>query len=158
MKRKSWGGCLKAGVLFVVLFSGVSLCSGAEGFSTREIAQIWRNNGAFEGEQVFQFGTVDWIGQSVFVEGASPLMSVTSQGRLLARKRALVQAQKKLLYLLYEVRYGLPERVAAIEVEGHVVMGHVDRQGVEKGQYVVEVTLPLARLLKECIVWKARVE
>jgi len=133
-------------------------CSGyASPLSEREMRKIWLNNGAVEGEQTFQFGVVDWISGTVFVEGSSPLMSATPQEKLLAGRRAVVQAQKKLLYLLYELRYGLPRRIASIEVEGEVVMGHVDRRGVRDGDYVVEVALPLRRLLEECVLWKATV-
>ncbi len=133
--------------------------SSGEGasLSEREMRKIWVNNGAVEGDQVFQFGVVDWISGTVFVEGISPLPNATPQGKLLAGRRAVVQAQKKLLYLLYELRYGRPRRIASIEVEGKVVMGHVDRRGVRNGNYVVEVALPLRRLLEECVLWKATV-
>ncbi len=147
-----------AGILGIFLFLPLSSSSG-EGavLSDREMRKIWINNGAVEGEQVFQFGLVDWISGTVFVEGSSPLMSSTPQGKLLAGRRAVVQAQKKLLYLLYELRYGLPRRIASIDVQGKVVMGHVDRRGVQNGNYVVEVALPLRRLLEECVLWKATV-
>jgi hypothetical protein len=142
-----------AGILAVALS-----CSGyASSLSDQEMRKIWLNNGAVQGEQAFQFGVVDWISGTVFVEGSSPLMGNTPQGKLLAGRRAVVQAQKKLLYLLYELRYGLPRRIASIEVEGQVVMGHVDRRGVRNGDYVVEVALPLRRLLEECVLWKATV-
>ncbi len=134
-----------------------SCCGEASPLSEREMRKIWVNNGAVEGEQVFHFGVVDWISNTVFVEGSSPLMGTTPQEKLLAGRRAVVQAQKNLLYLLYELRYGLPRRIASIEVEGEVVMGHVDRRGVRNGAYVVEVALPLRRLLEECVLWKATV-
>jgi len=37
-------------------------------------------------------------------------------------------------------------------------MGHIDRQGEEDHRYVVEVSLPLHRLLEECVIWKAQVQ
>lgn len=129
----------------------------ARSLSERELLTIWRANGAVQGVQEFQFGVVDWEGRTVAVTGASPLGS-GSQGRLLAKRQAVADAQRNLLYLLYELRYGLPERLASIAVEGHVVMGHIDRQGEEADRYVVEVSMPLQRFLEECVVWKAKVQ
>ena len=66
-----------------------------------------------------------------------------------------MEAKKRLLLLLYEIRYGLPERLRSIEVSGSVVEGHVDFAGVREGRYVLEVTLPLARLFDECVLFEA---
>ena len=108
--------------------------------------------------QEFQFGMVDWESRTVAVVGRSTPEATTPAGKLLAKRQAVADAQRNLLYLLYELRYGLPERLSSIKVEGQVVMGHIDRQGEEDHRYVVEVSLPLHRLLEECVIWKAQVQ
>ncbi len=130
----------------------------ARKLSEGEIRTIWRSNGAVQGVQEFQFGVVDWESRTVAVAGRSSPAAPTPSGKLLAKRQATADAQRNLLYLLYELRYGLPDRISSIEVEGRVVMGHIDHQGEEEDRYVVEVSLPLHRLLEECVIWKAQVK
>ena len=148
------------GVWLVLALALVSWGGVAEArrLSEGEIKTIWRSNGAVEGVQEFQFGLVDWESRTVAVVGRSTPEATTPAGKLLAKRQAVADAQRNLLYLLYELRYGLPERLSSIKVEGQVVMGHIDRQGEEDHRYVVEVSLPLHRLLEECVIWKAQVQ
>jgi len=142
----------------VALWAWGAPAAEARKLSEGEIRTIWRANGAVPGVQEFQFGVVDWESRTAAVTGRSSPEASTPSGRLLAKRQAVADAQRNLLYLLYELRYGLPERISSIEVEGHVVMGHIDYQGEEGSRYVVEVSLPLHRLLEECVIWKARVK
>lgn len=141
------------GALALLLLPLLSLSAWA--LAEADLSRIWRNNGSVEGIQVFRFGLVDWSGRSVSVEGAVPLRNDSAQARLLARRGASLEAKKRLLLLLYEIRYGLPERLRSIEVSGSVVEGHVDFAGVREGRYVLEVTLPLERLFDECVLFEA---
>ncbi|QTX32229.1 hypothetical protein KAR29_13125 [Aminithiophilus ramosus] len=141
------------GTLALLLLPFLSLSAGA--LSEADLSRIWRNNGSVEGIQIFRFGLVDWSGRSASVEGAVPLRDSSAQARLLARQGASLEAKKRLLLLLYEIRYGLPERLRSIDVSGSVVEGHVDFAGVREGRYVLEVTLPLERLFDECVLFEA---
>ncbi len=141
------------GTLALLLLPFLSLSAGA--LSEADLSRIWRNNGSVEGIQIFRFGLVDWSGRSALVEGAVPLRDSSAQARLLARQGASLEAKKRLLLLLYEIRYGLPERLRSIDVSGSVVEGHVDFAGVREGRYVLEVTLPLERLFDECVLFEA---
>ncbi len=135
---------------FFVLSSGA-----ASALSKSDLERIWRNNGAVEGIQTFRFGLVDWAGGSASVEGTALLRDSSAQAGLLARRGAASDARKRLLLLLYEIRYGLPERLKSIEVSGTVVEGHVDYAGIRGDRYVVGVTLPLERLFDECVLFEA---
>lgn len=129
----------------------------ASALTGETLQRIWENNGAVEGIQEFRFGMVDWVGGTVAVEGMAPLSSASAQARLVARKAARTDARRRLLLLLYELRYGLPERLESIEVSGRVVEGHVDFQGIRGSKYLVGLTLPLDRLLDECLLFGATV-
>lgn len=149
-----------AAAIALLSLAGGILCVGVSpvaALSKEALQTIWENNGAAEGIQEFRFGMVDWVGGTVAVEGMAPLVSSSAQARLLARKAARTDARRRLLLLLYELRYGLPEKLQAIEVTGRVVEGHVDFQGVRGGHYVVGLTLPLERLLDECVLFGATV-
>ncbi len=141
------------GTLALLLLPLLPLSAWA--LSEADLSRIWRNNGSVEGIQIFRFGLVDWSGRSASVEGAVPLRDSSAQARLLARQGASLEAKKRLLLLLYEIRYGLPERLRSIDVSGSVVEGHIDFAGVREGRYVLEVTLPLERLFDECVLFEA---
>lgn len=130
---------------------------GAPALSLQDRETIWKNNGAVAGIQQFRFGMVDWEGSSVAVEGIALLSGSSVSARLVARRAARSDARRKLLLLLYELRYGLPEKLEAIEVSGQVVTGHIDFQGLRGGEYVVGLTLPLERLMDECVLFGARI-
>ncbi len=140
-----------------ILLFALGGTAGAAPLSEGDILRIWRNNGAVQGVQEFHFGVVDWPNRVVAVEGRGPVpWSAQPNARLLARRHAVADAQRKLLYLLYELRYGLPRGIDSIAVEGHVVMGHISQEGQDEQGYWVDVELPLQRFLEECVIWKAR--
>ncbi len=107
--------------------------------------------------QVFRFGVVDWKGESVTSQGKAPLSSPSSRDQMLAKRGALTDARRNLLCLLYEIRHGLPEKISSIEIEGEVVDGQVDFQGVSNGVYTVEVTVPLKRFFTESKIVRVEV-
>ena len=83
-------------LLLLLLF----LPSLAEGALTEDqLRTIWRNNGAVEGIQVFRYGVVDWQGGSVAAEGRAPVRSPSPSSRLLAKRAALTDARRNLLFL-----------------------------------------------------------
>lgn len=144
---------LGVAVFLLVLGGAAQAATLSEG----DIVRIWRNNGAVQGVQEFHFGVVDWPNRVVAVEGRGPVpWSTEPNARLLARRHAVADAQRRLLYLLYELRYGLPQGIDSIAVEGHVVMGHIYQEGQDEQGYWVDVELPLQRFLEECVIWKAR--
>ena len=109
--------------VFLLVLGGAAQ---AAPLSEGDIVRIWRNNGAVQGVQEFHFGVVDWPNRVVAVEGRGPVpWSTEPNARLLARRHAVADAQRRLLYLLYELRYGLPRGIDSIAVEGHVVIGHI---------------------------------
>ncbi len=143
-----------------VLLAVLCLCMNVgslEALSGEALNRIWENNGAVQGIQEFRFGMVDWVGGTVAVEGKVPIRSASVQSRLVARRLARTDARRQLLLLLYELRYGLPEKLQSIEVSGRVVEGHIDFQGIRGSDYVVGLTLPLDRLLDECVLFGATV-
>lgn len=107
--------------------------------------------------QVFRFGVVDWKGESVTSQGKAPLPSTSSRDLMLAKRGALTDARRNLLCLLYEIRHGLPEKMSSIEIEGEVVDGQVDFQGVSNGVYTVEVTVPLMHFFTESKIVRVEV-
>ncbi len=118
---------------------------------------LWEEAGPVEDIQAYRFGVVDWKGETVTTRGHAPLHASSSQGQMMAKRAALTDARRNLLYLLYEIRHGLPERFSSIEVEGEVVDGQVDFQGVRDGVYTVEVTVPLKRFFAESKIVRAEV-
>jgi len=130
----------------------------SEAVSQEDLNRIWRNNGAVEGIQEFRFGLVDWQGGMVSVNGRAPLKVQTPSARLLARRAALTDARRNLLLLLFELRYGLPERIESIEIEGRVTEAHVDFSRITGDTYEIGLTLPLDMLLDKCVIFSASVE
>jgi len=146
--------------LLVVFFSSASFASSpAE--ETEAMAALFQSivesKSATEDIQVFRFGVVDWKGESVTSQGKAPLPSTSPQDQMLAKRGALTDARRNLLCLLYEIRHGLPEKITSIEIEGDVVDGQVDFQGVKDGVYTVEVTVPLKRFFTESRIVRADV-
>lgn len=147
-------GSVLVSMMVLFIAGGAAL---AAPLSEADIQRIWHNNGAVEGVQEFHFGVVDWPNRIVAVEGRGPVpWSTEPNARLLARRHAVADAQRRLLYLLYELRYGLPQGIDSISVEGQVVMGHIYQEGQDERGYWVDVELPLQRFLEECVIWKAR--
>ncbi len=66
----------------------------------------------------------------VAVEGRGPVpWSTEPNARLLARRHAVADAQRRLLYLLYELRYGLPQGIDSIAWRGMWSWGISTRRG-----------------------------
>ncbi|MDO9508450.1 MAG: hypothetical protein Q7I97_03765 [Thermovirgaceae bacterium] len=131
-------------------FSGAALA-----ISPLNMEKIWKNNGAVEGIQEFRFGLVDWTGLTVSVEGVAPLKGALPSARLLGQRAALTDARRNLLLLLYELRFGLPEKLESIEVSGRIAEAHIDFERVKDENYIVGLTLPLEKLLDECVIFGA---
>ena len=141
-----------------LLLLALLLPSLAEGALTEDqIRTIWRNNGAVEGIQVFRYGVVDWQEGSVAAEGRAPVRSPSASSRLLAKRAALTDARRNLLFLLYEMKFGLPERLSSIEVQGELVEDRIDYLGVREGISIVGVTVPLDRFLSESLIFSGTV-
>ena len=146
---------LAAFLLAVVL---VQISSPAfSSLTTSQMDRIWENNGKVEGIQVFRYGVVDWTGRWVSAEGRFQPASHSAGDRLLAKRGAMADARRNLLCLLYEMKFGLPERLQAIDVTGEVVEGNMDFQGLKNGFFVVEVTVPLERFLSESLIFSSSV-
>jgi len=152
--------CRVLACLLIVFFSSAAFASPpAE--ETKDLAALFQSivesKSTTEDIQVFRFGVVDWKGESVTSQGKAPLPSTSPQDRMLAKRGALTDARRNLLCLLYEIRHGLPEKIGSIEIEGEVVDGQVDFQGVKDGVYTVEVTVPLKRFFTESRIARAEV-
>lgn len=122
-----------------------------------QFQSLWKESGGLQDIQVFRYGVVDWKGASVTTKGKAPLLSSSPSDQMLAKRAALSDARRNLLCLLYEIRYGLPENYTSIEVEGEVVDGHVDFQGVADGLFTVELTTSLERFFSETKILRSRV-
>lgn len=140
-----------------VLALMVTVTPAAFGISQKDLDRIWMNNGAVEGIQEFRFGYVDWVGASVSVEGSAPINGVSPSARILAGRAAVTDARRNLLLLLYEMRYGFPERLESIDISGKVVEPHIDSERIHEGNLEISLTLPLERLLDECVIFSASV-
>jgi hypothetical protein len=125
--------------------------------SQSDLETIWRNNGAVEGVQEFRFGYVDWVGLSVSVDGKGQLRNNSAPARIMAQRAAVTDARRNLLLLLYEIRYGLPARLESIDISGKVVEPHIDSERIVEDRYEIGITLPLERLLDECVIFSATV-
>jgi len=126
--------------------------------SQKDLNSIWVNNGAVDGIQEFRFGYVDWIGSSISVDGKAPINGASPSARILAGRAAVTDARRNLLLLLYEIRYGLPERLESIDISGKVVEPHIDSERINDGNLEISLTLPLERLLDECVIFSASVK
>lgn len=143
---------LSALILMMAMAPDVSLA-----ISHEDLDRIWINNGAVEGIQEFRFGYVDWVGASVSVEGSAPIKGVSPAARILAGRAAVTDARRNLLLLLYEMRYGLPEKLESIDISGKIVEPHIDSERIRDGNLEISLTLPLERLLDECVIFSASV-
>jgi len=142
-------------VITLVLAAAVFCPRAALAVTQDEVDAIWKNNGAVEGVQEFRFGYVDWRGGSVTVEGREPLRGSSPSAKLLARRAAVTDARRNLLLLLYEIRYGLPEKLQSIEISGEIGETHIDSERIQGGEFIVELTVPLDVLLNECVIFSA---
>ena len=148
-RTKSLGAFLSVCLLFSVL------TGGAGALDNVDMQRIWEANGAVEGLQEFQFGVVDWKEHKAVVEGEADLpLDPSPQQKLLAGRKATVDAQRKLLYLLYEMKFGLPKKLTSIEVKGHIIGPYVVEEQISGGRATVRVIIPLKRLLEECVIWE----
>lgn len=152
MKRPRLAVALSVLVLMAAMTPAASFA-----ISQEDMDRIWTNNGAVEGIQEFRFGFVDWVGASVSVEGSAPIKGVTPLARILAGRAAVTDARRNLLLLLYEIRYGLPEKLESIDISGKVVEPHIDSERIRDGNLEISLTLPLERLLDECVIFSASV-
>ena len=146
----------KAGALLFLFFL-LAPPQGIAALSPEQMELIRQNNGGAEGIQVFRYGVVDWSGGSVTAVGKGPLLSGAPHDRLLAKRSAVSDARRNLLFLLYEMKFGLPEKLQSIEVSGEVVEGNIDFQGSRNGMFIVEVTVPLDRFLSESLIFSSSV-
>lgn len=148
-------------VCLLIAFFSTATFASPPAEETEDMASLFQSivesKSATEDIQVFRFGVVDWKGESVTSQGKAPLPSTSPQDRMLAKRGALTDARRNLLCLLYEIRHGLPEKIGSIEIEGEVVDGQVDFQGVSNGVYTVEVTVPLRRFFTESRIVRAEV-
>jgi hypothetical protein len=151
MKRR------RLSLVLSVLVMSVTLAPAAFGVSQEDLDRIWVNNGAVEGIQEFRFGYVDWVGSSISVEGKAPISGASPSARILAGRAAVTDARRNLLLLLYEMRYGFPERLESIDISGKVVEPHIDSERIHEGNLEISLTLPLERLLDECVIFSASV-
>ncbi|HDQ92629.1 MAG TPA: hypothetical protein ENN89_00745 [Synergistetes bacterium] len=143
--------------LVILLAASLSFPASSLAISRSDMETIWRNNGAVEGVQEFRFGYVDWIGSSVSVEGKGPIRNNSGPAKILAQKAAVTDGRRNLLLLLYEIRYGLPARLESIDISGKVVEPHIDSEMIIGDEYKISITLPLERLLEECVIFSATV-
>ncbi|MCF7935333.1 MAG: hypothetical protein K9L28_03180 [Synergistales bacterium] len=143
------------GVFLAAVLCVAFLATAAGALEDVDLQRIWKANGAVEGLQEFRFGVVDWTEQTAVVQGEAELPpDPTPQQRLLAGRKALVDARRKLLYLLYEMKFGLPKKLTSIEVKGHIVAPHVTRETVSGGRATAQVVIPLRRLFETCVIWE----
>ncbi len=148
----------RLGLILALFVLAVVLCPGtAQAVTQTDVDAIWLNNGAVEGVQEFRFGWVDWRGGSVSVTGEEPVRGSSPGQKLLARRAALTDARRNLLLLLYEIRYGLPEKLQSIEISGEIGETHIDSERISNKKYIVELTVPLDVLLNECVIFSAEV-
>lgn len=89
----------------------------------------------------------DWASNRAFAQGVGRIKADTAQARLLARRAALVDAQRNLLLLRKKI-YEVPKERAKIEeLSGAVPPLRITGERMEEGLYFMDVEASLSNLL-----------
>lgn len=143
-------------LIFILLLSSVP--AWGRSFSQEDMRTIWHSNGSVEGIQSFSYGSVNWDTGTVFISGRGSLnASSGANSRLMARRAAMVDMYRNTISLLFELKYGLPDKIESIKIEGYVKPGPDIYERLAGNSYILESRIPLSKLLEDNIIWKSDV-
>lgn len=144
--------------LFICVLLLFSAPAWGRSFSQQDMRTIWRSNGSAEGLQKFSYGSVNWDTGMVFISGRGSLNpSSGANSRLMARRAAMVDMYRNTISLLFELKYGLPDKIESIKIEGYVKPGPDIYERLAGNSYILESRMPLSKLLEDNIIWKSDV-
>ncbi|MCX8127540.1 MAG: hypothetical protein N3C62_02175 [Synergistetes bacterium] len=105
-------------------------------------------NLALEG---FPWGSIDWEEKMVIVKGIGMVpekYETEAQAKLLARRAAVLIAQRNALFLLYQLNYPLPKGYKSVKIKGVVGGGYVTEENFDGKFYRIVLKIPLKELLE----------
>ncbi|MCS7232710.1 MAG: hypothetical protein NZ900_01200 [Synergistetes bacterium] len=105
-------------------------------------------NLALEG---FPWGSIDWEEKMVIVKGIGMVpekYETEAQAKLLARRAAVLIAQRNALFLLYQLNYPLPKGYKSVKIKGVVGGGYVTEEIFDGKFYRIVLKIPLKELLE----------
>ncbi len=117
-----------------------------------QIHRLWQLNGSVQGIQEFPHGYINWEEKEAIVYGKAPLRAESSQHKLLALKAAKMIAQRNLLYLLQEIKYGKDVSIKKEKISGVVALGNMYYYQ-QNNTFIVKIIIPIKRLIEECVVF-----
>lgn len=106
------------------------------------------NNLALQG---FPWGNIDWEEKVVTVKGIGRVPDTyesEAQAKLLARRGAILIAQRNALFLLYQLNYPIPKNYNTVRVKGVVGGGYLVEENFDGKVYTVVLKIPLKELLE----------
>ncbi len=106
------------------------------------------NNIALEG---FPWGRIDWEEKAVIVEGMGKVpksYETEGQAKLLARRAALIDAERNALLLMYQLNYPIPKNYSTVKIKGIVGGGYVIDESFDGKTYKIVLKIPLKELLE----------
>ncbi|GEM_PF-1861531 len=101
--------------------------------------------------QGFPWGSINWEENVVIVKGIGRVpesYESEAQARLLARRGAILVAQRNALFLLYQLNYPLPKNYNTVKIKGVVGGGYIVEESFDGKVYTVVLKIPLKELLE----------
>jgi len=106
------------------------------------------NNVALQG---FPWGSIDWEEKVAVVKGIGMIpekYDTEAQAKLLARRAAILTAQRNALFLLYQLNYPIPKGYKSVRIKGVVGGGYIDEESFDGKFYRITLRIPLKDLLE----------
>lgn len=133
------------GLLFLISFPVYAIPYNVDIELVRKFNE---NNLALQG---FPWGSIDWEGKVVIVRGIGMVpekYDSEAQAKLLARRAAILIAQRNALFLLYQLNYPLPPGYKTVKIKGVVGGGYIAEESFDGKFYRLTLKIPFKELLE----------